>query len=88
VLRHDDAFAFQFQVCPLDRDYADLKIDSKLTNGRNSLACGPVSDSNPLYDLLHDLEVDRALVRLRDGEGAAHLYILSILSCEALSRHY
>ena len=26
VLRHDDAFAFQFQICPLDGDDADLKI--------------------------------------------------------------
>ena len=51
----------------------------------NRLAFGPVSDSDPLLDLLHDLEVDGPLVGLRDDEPTVHVGILSIYSNPWLS---
>ena len=78
LLRHDDALSFQFQIGPLDRDDADLKIHGELANGGNRLAFGPIADSDSLLDLLHDLEVHRALVGLRDREGAVHMSVYSV----------
>src|SRR5947209_7047324 len=80
LLRHDDAFPFQFQIGPLDRDHADLKVRSKLPNGGNWLALGPIAHSDTLPHLLHDLEVHRTLIRLRNRKRTVHVGILSIYS--------
>ena len=81
LLRDDHTFTFEFKICPLDRDHADLKIDGKLADRRNRLAFRPVPDRDSPLDLLHDLEVDRPLVGLGDEDTGIHVCILSILSC-------
>ncbi len=87
LLGHDNAFPFEFQISPLDSDHADLKVHRKLAYRRNRLTFAPVSDGNPLLDLLHDLEIHGALIGLRYGEGTVHVYILSIHRLWALSTH-
>jgi hypothetical protein len=77
-VRDDHAFPFQFQIGSLDRDDAHLKIGRKLADGGDRLSFRPVPESDPLLDLVHDLEIHGPLVGLRDGESTAHLNILSI----------
>lgn len=80
MLGDDNALAFQFVVGALNRDDTHLEINGKLPDRRDRLPFRPVTHGNPLLDLLHDLEIHRALVGLREGERSVHLYILSILS--------
>jgi hypothetical protein len=60
--------AFEFEIRPFHRDHADLHVDRELTDGRDGLTLGSIAYGNPLFDLFHDLKVDRTFVRLRDDE--------------------
>src|ERR1700689_5394901 len=81
MLGDDDAFSFQFVIGTLDGDDAYLKVDGKLADGGYRLAFRPITDHNPLLDLLHDLEIHGALIRLRKCKGSEHLCICSIYRC-------
>src|SRR5271155_1286299 len=81
MVSDDDAFTLQFVIGTLDGDDAYLKVDGKLPDGRDRLTFRPVADDNPLLDLLHDLQVHGALIRLRKCEGSGHLCIYSIYRC-------
>src|ERR1700677_1346371 len=78
MLGDDDAFSFQFVIGTLDGDDAYLKVDGKLADGGYRLTFRPVTDHNALLDLLHDLEIHGALIRLRQCKGSEHLCIDSI----------
>src|ERR1700722_7715713 len=85
MLSDDDAFAFHFVIRTFDGDDAYLKVDGKLADRRDGLTFRPVTNHNPLFDLLHDLEVHGALVRLRKCKGSVHLCIDSIYRCRVTS---
>jgi hypothetical protein len=75
---NDHPFALQFQVCPLDRDHTDAKRGGKLAYGGDFLPLGPLPNRYPLLDLLHDLQIHGATIRLRNEQITVHVYILSI----------
>src|ERR1700761_6850922 len=81
MLGDDHPFALQFVIGTLDGDDAYLQGNSKLADRRDRLTFRPVTNHNPLLDLLHDLEVHGALIRLRKCKGSVHLYIDSIYRC-------
>src|SRR6185503_6244478 len=72
LLRHDNALALELEVGTFYSDDADLKIRGELSNRRKGLSFGPVAHGDAPLDLLHDLQIDRTLVRLRDHEGGIH----------------
>ena len=56
----------------------DAQIDRKCPDRRDFLARLPVADGDAMPDLLHDLEVHGAAVRLRYCEHSVHINIHSV----------
>jgi hypothetical protein len=55
-----------------------------LADRRDGLTFRPVTNHNPLPDLLHDLEVHGAFIGLRKCKGSVHLCIDSIYRCRVI----
>jgi hypothetical protein len=85
VLRDDHALTLEFEVNAFDGDDADFGVDGKLSNRGKLEARFPVSDSNFLFDVLHDLEVHWATIGLRDDEFTVHTQYMGMHSFEMVS---
>src|SRR5579862_950691 len=85
MLGYDDAFTFELQVGAFHRDHAHLQLHSKRAYRGNTFPWLPLPNCHLLPDLLHDLEIHRPAIGLRNDDRAAHLYILSIHRSPMLS---
>jgi hypothetical protein len=74
----DDPGVLELQVGALDRDDRDAQIDRKCPNRRDFLAWLPVTDGDAVPDLLDDLQVHGAGIRLRYCEHSGHINIHSV----------
>jgi hypothetical protein len=64
LLGKDDAFALEFEVGAFDRDDAYAQGHGELANGGDFFSGRPFSNGDALFDLLHDLQIHWAAVRL------------------------
>src|SRR5579862_365037 len=85
MLGDDDAFALKLEIRALDGDDADTQVNGELANRWNFDSTRPFTDSDSLFNLLHDLQIHGTRVRLRDDEVTVHVSILSIYSYEKVS---
>ena len=85
VLRHDDALALELEIGALDGDHADAEGDGELADRRDLLPGGQSPIGDALLDLLHDLQVHRPSIGLRNDEPVTHICCARLLAVYMLS---
>ena len=84
MLSHDKRRVLQLKVGTFDGDNADAEVGGELADGRDFIAGFPLPDSDPLFDLVHNLLVERSAgLRENDaGETSAHAVYTEYAQCQ------